>query len=385
MKKYILFLLIPVFSASCTSSKKYLERGLYDQAIDKSARKLFKNPDKTKEIAVLSKAWSAANQRDMEQITYLKTTGQPDIWDEIFGIFNRLKYRQDRVRNLPPNVLSAIGYVYVDYTQETVNAQKNAAEFYYQRGMQSLKYGDRNSARQAYSDFVRVKDFFASYKDVDQKIIDAREMGTTRVLFKVQNKSGMIMPEGFEQEILKIYLSDLEGLFVRYYTAPIEGVNMHYIALLNLTTVQTSPEQVNNNSYDETKEVQNGWDYVLDRNGNVMKDSLGNDIKIPHIDKVVCHVIETRLHKQAVVSGFLDIYNVEGILLKSDPITAETVFDYVFATASGDITILKPETRDKLKYQPIPFPSDMQMIFDSAQILKEVAKSAVQRNSYLFQ
>lgn len=384
MKKCILLLLIPVFFASCTSSRKYLEMGMYDQAIDKSARKLFKNPEKVKEIAVLSKAWATANEKDLEQITYLKTTGQPDIWDDIFAIYSRMKYRQDRVRNLPPNVLSAISYVYVDYTQETVNAQKNAAEFYYQRGMESMKIGDRNSARLAFSDFNRVKDFFTNYKDVDQKIIQAREMGTARVLFRVHNKSGMILPEGFEEEILKIYLSDLDGLFIRYYTAPVEGVTMHYVAMLNIAQVQVSPEQVREIYYDETKEVQDGWNYVLDSNGNVMKDSLGNDIKTPKMKTIVCHVKEVQMHKQALVSGYLDVYNQDNMLLKSDPIAAETFFDHIYAFADGDISILKQETRDKLRNSPLPFPQDLQMVYDSAQILKNVAKSAMQRSSYLF-
>ncbi|HPF01449.1 MAG TPA: hypothetical protein PKY63_12350 [Bacteroidales bacterium] len=385
MKKILLLLLVAAFAASCTSSKKYLERQQFDYAIQKSSKKLMKNPDKEKQLDVLNRAWKAANQRDMERINYLKTTGQPEIWDEIFQIYNRMKWRQDIVHNLPQPVLSSIGYVYVDYTNETVNAQRNAAEFYYQKAMTLMESGDRFSARQAYDHLLQTKRFFAAYKDVDQQILRAQAMGTANVLFISRNNSGQMLPEGFLDEILKVSMGDIEGRFVRFFNTFDTSRQYHYRTVLNLTKVDVSPESAREFFYEESKEVQDGWTYVLDSNGNVMKDSLGNDIKIPKMIEISCQVHETQLHKQAIVGGYLDIYGADNTLIKSDPITAEVFFDYAFATANGDKSILKEETKRKLSNPPTGFPNTFQMIWDASSIVKNIAKDILVRNSYIFQ
>ncbi len=385
MKKIFLLFIIAALASSCTSSKKYFERQQYDAAIQKSANKLMKNPDKQKEIDVLNRAWKAANTRDNERITYLKTTGQPEIWDEIFQIYNRMKYRQNMVRNLPQPVLSSIGYQFIDYTNETVNAQRNAAEFYYQKALSLLALGDRVSARQAYNELLNTKRFFASYKDVEQQLFRAQDMGTANVLFVSKNSSGQMIPEGFLEEILKIYLTDVESRFVRFHTSYDTSKRYQYTAVLNLTKVDVSPESVREIFYEESKEVQDGWNYVLDSNGNVMKDSLGNDIKLPKMVKIFCKIREVQMHKQAIVGGFLDIYSSNNNVLKSEPITAETFFDYVYAFADGDRSVLSEETKRKLNNGPLPFPDSFKMIWDAASIVKNVSKDILVRNTYLFQ
>ncbi len=386
MKRFILIMFVASIAlASCTSSKKYLERQQYDMAIMKSVKKLMRKPTKMKEIDVLRRAYQMANQQDKERIAYLKTTGQPDIWDEIFQIYVIMKSRQDRVKALPQSVLSSIGYVYIDYTQETVNAQQNAAEYYYQKGLSLLKNGDRQSARQAYDMFMNSKRFFTNYKDVERQLLIAQQMGTANILFEVKNSSGKILPEGFVDEVLKIYLTDIDQLFVKYYTQYDTAISYHYFARLNITQVDVSPESVKEIYYTESKEVQDGWDYVLDDNGNVMKDSLGNDIKVPHMETITCNIREIQMHKQAIVGGTLDIFDWSNMLLKSDPITAETFFDYVYAFADGDKSILKDEIKRKLNNPPQGFPPDLMMVMDAATIVKNISKDVITRNSYLFQ
>ena len=124
---------------------------------------------------------------------------------------------------------------------------------------------------------------------------------------------------------------------------------------------------------------------MLDKNGNVMKDTSGNDIKTPRMVKVVCKVHETQLLKKAIVGGYLDIYSHDNILLRSDPITAETFFNHVYATANGDINVLSEATKKKLKNRPAPFPSSFQMIWDASSIVKNIAKDILVRNSHIFQ
>ena len=49
---------------------------------------------------------------------------------------------------------------------------------------------------------------------------------------------------------------------------------------LDFRTIDISPEQINEKQIIREKVIKDGFDYVLDKRGNVAKDSLGNDIKV---------------------------------------------------------------------------------------------------------
>ena len=385
MKNLALILIFAGLILGC-SSTHYLNKGMYDKAIGKSVKKLKNNPSKIKEINVLKQAYSNANQKDNDRIEFLRKTGQPDIWDEIFNIYNNLKNREDLVKVLPENILSAIDYKYINYDDEIISAKRKAAEFFYAHAMDLLKKKDKNSAREAYSDLLKVKGYYKDYKDVDSQIQIALFQGTTNVLFKIQNQTGIPFHPNFEEELLKISLSDLNGQWLNFDNKPNPGIDYDYNIFLNIKLIDVSPEQVNTNNWMETKEVQDGWQYVYDKRGNVMKDSSGNDIKVPKYKTISCKVSETVLHKSSIISGFMDFYdNNTKQLIKSEPITAETYFDNVFTQAVGDFDALKPETIQKVKNsQPIPFPSDVDMIFKANAMMKDIAKDIIYNHKYIF-
>ena len=90
-KIFYTLIVIAIVFASCTSSKQYLERRQYDLAIAKSSHRLMKNPNNIKQLDVLRRAWEAANRQDNEKVNYLRTTGQPEIWSEVFYTYINMK------------------------------------------------------------------------------------------------------------------------------------------------------------------------------------------------------------------------------------------------------------------------------------------------------
>ena len=101
MKKIVIYLLIGVLISSCSSSRKLMQRGNHDAAIYKSARKLSKRK-KDKDIIVLEMAYKKANDRDQEQIEFLKKEGNPDNWDKLYSIYSNMSRRQNAVKPLLP-------------------------------------------------------------------------------------------------------------------------------------------------------------------------------------------------------------------------------------------------------------------------------------------
>ncbi|MCF8296365.1 MAG: hypothetical protein K9J13_02370 [Saprospiraceae bacterium] len=384
MKKIIGLLLILSIIAGCTSSKKYLQRRQYDAAINKSVNKLVKKPTKTKQINILRDAYRLANQQDNDRIKFLRQSGQPDIWDEVFVKLNNMKVRQENVKRLPSSILANINFVPVDYDSEIISAKQKAAEYFYAHASSLLDRKEKFAARQAYDEFHKVKNYYSSYKDVDKKINEAYNYGMNYVLFTMQNKSGIMIPKNFESDLLKISLTNIAGKWVAFDTKQDNKLFYDYSIYLNLKVIDVSPEYVKEKEYVESKKVKDGYQYVKDSNGNVMKDSLGNDLKVPKYIEKKCYITEYYLSKKAIVSGTLDFWNNRTKqLIKTDPVTTEFFFEHRFAEAKGDRSVLKKETLKLVKTRPLPFPPDLDMIYRTNENLKEMTKSIIVRNRSL--
>ncbi|MDF2435649.1 MAG: hypothetical protein K0Q95_25 [Bacteroidota bacterium] len=390
MKKFLFFFSIVAFLSACQSSRKMLNSGNYDQAINKSIKKLKRNPTKEKEISVLQKAYKKANDRDKEKIQFLKADGTPDNWDKIFALYTQMSYRQERVKPLLPLKFKSNGetayFEILNYDQEIINAKQKAAEYFYAHAKSLLDKKDKMDARKAYSELMQIRNYYSNYKDVDDLIRTARANGSSYVLFKMQNKTGIPLPPNFEDELTKISLSDLNADWLLYETKENKQRHYDYTILVNMKQIDVSPENLKEINTLETKEVQDGYEYELDARGNVKKDSLGNDIKKPKYKTIKCTLIETYQSKKAIIGGTLDyINNNTDQLIKTNPIAAENFFEYSSATAIGDLNALKPESKSKLGRKPVPFPPNFDMIFKAGQTLKGMVKEIIWANKNILQ
>lgn len=378
----LLLILCFVFSA-CTSSKKLLEKGRYDEAIEKSVKALRKDPGDRDELGVLKEAYRKANNYDLDQISFLQNEGRDENWVEIYNLYSALDARQDWIKSLPSQLLNQFDLK--NYDQQLIASKENAAEVSYQKGIEYLERGDKQSARMAYGEFERVNYIYRDYKEVSRLMSEAHFYGTTNVLFTVENNSEVLLPRDFDYELKKVSLKELNDLWTNYDTYADTVLNYDYYIVLDLKDIRISPESIDRNTYTETGEIQDGTKYVLDENGNVKKDSLGNDIRVPNMINVSAEVTESRQHKHGYVSGSLDYIDLNtDQLIKTEDISVEAVFEHFSATVSGNEEILSDATKKKLRSRPVPFPSDEDMLMDAASLLKDQSKAIVYRNRGLF-
>ncbi len=386
MYKGKLILLLAVWLlASCSSSTKLLETGNYDAAIDKSVKKLMKDADNQKEIAVLKKAWHLANDDDLDRIEKLKLSGQPDIWEPVYNHYVKLEQRQEKIRRLPDVVLRKINFKKQDYIAGETEALKKAVAYYYEHARLLLKSGSKADARAAYNELLFINDKMPNYKNSGELLNEALATGTNYVLFRIENQSDAVLPKHYEEQIKKMNIGDLNQLWVTFDNYPQENIVYDYYIDLLLKEINVSPELIQQEKITETKKVEDGWEYVLDGNGNVMKDSLGNDIKQTKYRMLKAFVTKTHLSKKAQVKGTLDYYsNSTGQLMKSYPITTEFVFDYHYATFEGDEGALSKESKELVHKKPVPFPTDAEIIFDTSDELKAIAFGKIKHDRNLF-
>lgn len=380
----ILFILTILFSAGCGSSKKQLSKGNYDAAIDKAVKELRRDRDDEKQVQILSESYRVANELDQERIRYLKMEGRANSWDEIYQVYQALSSRQTLVRTVMPLSLNGtpVEFPYVDYISDMVEAKRKAADFYFAHGNQLMEGKIKENYRQAFGEFLRAKQYMGDYPGIDNKIEEAKYRGMSRVFISVQNSSIIKFPPEFEHDMLALDLPALNSEWVEYHTQNLNNnTEYDYFVNVNVRNIAVSPDQTLQKDSVVKRDVDDGFEYKLDRKGNVMKDTLGNDIKIRKYRTLQCAVVETIQLKACRIDGDVEVIQVNpNKLLKKDPIGAQSNFENISSRAIGDTQALSPELLARTKKQPVPFPTDLDMVIMCSENLKMAIRGAIQNN-----
>lgn len=385
MRRIVPFVVIlTILLSGCGSSKKQLQKGNYDAAIDKAVKQLRKDPSDVKNIDILDQSYRVANERDNERIRFLKMEGRPNNWDEIYLVYKALSDRQSYVRTVTPLNKNGrtVDFPYIDYMPEMVNAKRKAADYYYGHGTELMKTGIKENYRQAFAEFLRAKNYVGDYEGIDQKIEEAKYLGMSRVFVSVQNSSIIKFPPEFEQDLLQLDLPSLNTEWVEYHTQNLNAnTNYDYYVNVNVKNVAVSPDQTIQKDSVIKRDVEDGFTYVLDQRGNVKRDSLGNDIKLIKYKTLQCALIESIQTKACRIDGDIEVVQMNpNKVLKKDPIGAQSTFEHISSRALGDTQALTPELLQRTKTAPVPFPSDIEMVIRCSESLKMAINGAIQNN-----
>jgi len=382
---FLIFITLLLVLSGCLTSKKYYQQGEYALSVQKSVKKIQKNRGLKKEIPVLLKAYPKANQKDEDRIKFLKTQGTPDIWDEVFELYSNLKARQEFIRTILPLKYDnkTVDFPVVDYDIDIIDAKKRASEYYYVHAQKLLQQNDKESARQAYSELSKIKTYFNTYKDDDSLAKIAKYKGMTRVIIDIKNKSNNTLPNDFLNNLVNFNINNLNSKWVEYYINSNNKINFDYCIYLTIKTIVVLPEKIKETHYTQSKEIEDGWEYELDRNGNVKKDTSGNDIKRPKIVTISCNITELHQHKEVHIDASVDYFDIKtNNIVLTKPIEADQFYDYIYAVAFGDLRAVTTETRKIIGLPPQAFPTDMNMIYSAGDIIKKLTIDVLRDNKY---
>ncbi|HPZ74984.1 MAG TPA: hypothetical protein PK723_04130 [Candidatus Pacearchaeota archaeon] len=373
MKKITCFVIILLLVTACATTKKYYVHGEYDKAIAHAVKKIKANPNNKKEIIYLEKSFNIANQYDLERINFLRAEGRPENWGEILDLYINLQNRQSLIQSILPLKLDGrnLNFPYVNYDEDIIYAKKKAAEYWYAKGKQLLVSGDRFQTRQAYEYFMNIKNYFPSYQDVDQLITQASHQGVTRVGLVFENNTIYNLPSNYVNELFNLDFQRLNNKWIQYYPQINQNEKYHYIIKLNLKAILLSPAEVSHNETIKTKKIQDGTEVLLDSNNDVVKDSLGNPVRVPRIVEVSCKLTETIQSRSARLTGDITYFEVETQnVITTKPLTTDYFFKYITYTANGDLRALDKYILLKLGEVLVPFPNDIEMIIGATDLFK---------------
>lgn len=383
---FFIALLVGLFS--CTSTQEFVERGDYDGAIIHALKKLYgKKKKKAKYVEGIELAFEKVTARDMRALENLKRDRRPDKWVKINQIHRKIQSRQTSIDPYLPLVddrghQAQFSFVRINSLER--ESRQKAADYLYGHAenlLSQAQRGDKAAAQEAYEVLQDLDDYYSNFRNkrtLEQRALD---LGKVHILVNMVNNAPVVLPRDFEREVLRIGVGDLNTRWKEYHLRENNNVKMDYKVVMRLTDIAISPEQVKEREYVDTKEIEDGFEYVLDSNGNVLKDSLGNDVKVPKKVFIQAVVFETYQSKAATVAAKLEFYDARyNRLLRTENVATEVIFDNYASTYRGDKRALSKETRRYLGNRPVPFPSSEHLLMDAAERLKPLIKDKIYRN-----
>ncbi len=385
MKKTFTFLFVVLLMSACGSTTKKLQQGNYDAVVNKSVKKLIRKPNAA-DAAEMDRAYRLANERDLERIKYLKMENNPDNYDEIFSRYNMLKERQRQVRTVTPMTVDGktYSYEYVDYDVEMIESKRKAADFFYANGKGLLENAlQKGDYRDAYYQLVKASEYSGGqFENIDALIYDAHMKGISKVIVEVNNQSPLQLPPMVEEDLISFDTRGLGNEWVEYHFKHVdENAVYDYAVFVKLLSIMVSPDDTKDTDQIFKKNISDGFDYVLDASGNVMKDTAGNDIKVQKFKEITCTLIETRQFKSVEIRGEVEILSMNPErLIQKEPFGASNQFEHFSARSIGDEGALTEEALKMTQQEKIPFPTDVDMVLMCTETIKPAIRNAIYAN-----
>ncbi|MEZ4853698.1 hypothetical protein [Flavobacterium sp.] len=391
MKKItLLFLSILTISCSLKQTQTFLNSGNYDVAINRAVEALQKNKTakgKQDYIYILEEAFAKANERDLDRINLLKKENNPANYEQIFTIYNQLKNRQEKIKPLLP--LSFIKenriakFNLVDYNEKLILSKKELSNYLYNNAQSLLKSNNKMDFRKAYDDLQYLLELNGNYENATTLLDQALAKGTDYVYVYTKNETGMVIPERLQNDLLDFSTYGLNDTWTVYNSNKQKNIAYDYGMIVNFRQINISPEQIREKQFIKEKQIKDGTTTLLDTNGNVVKDSLGNPIKVDKMKDIRIDIYEFTQNKSCQITAKVDYIDFKNNqLIDAFPISSEFIFDYIYATYNGDKRACEESYYHYFDKRAVPFPTNEQMIYDTGEDLKAKLKNIIINNKF---
>jgi hypothetical protein len=384
-----LSLMLSLLLFNCSTPSNLLQDGDYDEAVYKAIQNLRKKKKKKeKDIIVVEEAFRKITSRDMREIAALKAEGQAKNWVKINELHNRIKDRQDLIYPYLPLVATKTHYQadfkFVKIVPLEIDSRKKAAAYYYNTGkvlLQDAKRGNKQLARSAYRKFMNVRSYFDNFKDNNLLMNEAYEIGLDKVVLEMRNSSFAIIPRGFEDELLAFNERNLDNEWTHYYKAYNAPADIDYKVIIDITQIDVSPEQIREQQYILAKELTRTEqrEVVQTIGGGKTTQGASDSLALSQVVveeyevpfTVEAEVLDVYQTKSAFVQARVSFYESNNkSLLETDRVNATINFENISTTFRGDRRALSSDVLNRLGGAPVPFPTDSELVFDAAAVLK---------------
>ena len=384
MVKRILISSLLLISFGCSPIKKInnnVVSGEFDKAINKTISELKKIKNKKKKIQyelILKDIYNRAVVNSKDKISRFKKDGNPEFFDDIYFEYDKLIKRQNKLKNLSSERLN---FNFENYDSELINFRYKTSDYFLKISNSFISNNNKFDYRKAYNYLTVIESINPNYLDTRSLIKLCLVKGKDYILLNVLNESKSVLFEDLEKDILNIKGYDLNSTWKSFFTKndSFEGTYDFYIDLAFKSFI-ISPERLVQKEGFSEKNIVDGLTYKLDDEGNVMKDSLGNDIKVDKLIKISVKSIESIQSKSAKVLAEIRFIDKKKNIIEKFPLESEFWFRNRFLEYDGDKRVLTKEQVKLSKNRFIPFPPDEVLIFNNSENIKRKMKRIIYKS-----
>ncbi|WP_339687877.1 hypothetical protein [uncultured Nonlabens sp.] len=393
MKRLLIVVTALILLASCSSVKKTetaINEGDYDQAINIAVENLVdgKNSKRNQEyIPLLERAFKKATEQDQMQLKRWQLDPNPAVLESIYETYLRMDRRQNRIRPLLP--LKSLKnnrvaqFEFQDYHSEILASRTTLSDYLLDNSKKALAVANIMESRDVYNDLRYLDKINPNFRDTRVLMQQALEQGTHYILVGLQNQSQTVLPERLEEELLNFSTYGINDQWTQYHNNKINTLDYDYDLDIIIDRIVISPEQVLQKELVKEKQIKDGFIYEYDDNGNVKKDSLGNDIKKDKFITIKANVIQNTQLKESNVNAIVQLKDKRTFQITDRfPVSSSFVFTYIYGSVYGDRRALEANYLETLNPQSVNFPPDEQMVYDTGEDLKLKIKQILNRLHY---
>lgn len=182
VKSFILLSCVIGLIYSCSPNHKLLKRHDYTTVIRNCIDRLNRDAIDPKASNMLIQTYSKAIGYYQNQIDRILTSNDPFKWNNTMDIMQKTnELSEDILYNSSASQLICDPKI---YRNEMADVSLKAAQELYLQGISCLSQGSREKAREAYAYFIRTSQLKPEYKDVEQKIREAANQATYKVIIE---------------------------------------------------------------------------------------------------------------------------------------------------------------------------------------------------------
>ncbi len=387
MKKITFIIVSFVLLTGCNSTKKVektISKGDYDRAIEVAVKKLAKNKESKRKqpyILLLEDAYRKAVQRDKTDLLRFEKDSNPAIIEQIYETYVALDDRQELIKPiLPLNIIKEnriADFKFENYIDKISSSKATLSDYLYANAVKLLKGNTIESARQAYDDLTYLNKLSPNFKDVNQLLEEAHFKGTNFVLVSLENRTNQMIPRRLEDDLLNFDTYGLDEFWTVFHAEQDPKIDYNYHLNLLFKQIDISPERLLEKQEAVEKQIKDGKEFLLGNDGHVVRDSLGNAIKVDKFIKVKAKFYEIHQEKACHIVADVVLKDKNDRRLESFPLESEFVFVNDFGEIDGDKRTLDTHQLELLNKYEVPFPTNEQLVFDTGEDLKSKLKSII--------
>lgn len=390
MKKLVVFLFLITITLGCgvKQTKELLSSGDYDGAMQNAIQSLKSNKEakgKQDYVKILEEAHAKAKERDLRAIATLEKENSPNNYEDIYKMYVMLNYRQENIRPLLPlkiqNTNKEAVFEFEDYSDRILSSKKNLTKFLYDNSKALMLVNNKLTYRRAYDELLYLENLDPNYKDVKKLIDESKAKGIEYVSVYSKNETKMTIPKQLENDLLDFSTLGLNSNWTVYHSNKQKEITYDYGVVINFREINISPEQIKERQFEKEKQIKDGVKNLVNANGQIVRDSLGNAIKVDNMKTIKISIYEfSQIKSTQVVAkvDYIDFTNNQ--LLQSFPLASEFVFNNTYATYKGDKRATEESYYPTFNQRAVPFPSNEQMVYDTGNDLKAKLKDIISRN-----